>query len=306
MSSKPPNVVRPCGVPSSTRSAPASQSSRTRAATSSGVPAMQKRSSGRSPSSSVGSCGATTSRYGPTTERACSRAQAPSSSTTVTQPVTSFHARVVDPAADEREEIRVRGPSHLDLVRDRARPARGLPSPGSDRERHRRPNGLVLEPRPGREREALPLEAALVPGQERADHGDRLAQRRERALLAEAELVEPGALRKTEVRAPARDGVEHRDLAGDLVRVERERVERGRAEPDPLGHARHEQQRPDRGLVEQVVEDGEDVDARRLRAHRDRLVRGRLLIASGARSRAPFATSAPRSQASARRSARCA
>ena len=83
----------------------------------------------------------------------------------------------------------------------------------------------------------------------------------ERTLLLDPEPVEPRAFREAEVGATARDGVEHRDLARDLVRMERERVERGRPEPDPLGDARHEQQRADRGLVEEVVEDREDVDA---------------------------------------------
>src|SRR5688572_9715501 len=90
MSSTPASGVRPCGVPSSTRSAPASQSSTTRAATSSGAPAMQKRSRrGSSPGSRVGSCRATTSRYGWTTSVARAFAQSASSSTTVTQPTTS-------------------------------------------------------------------------------------------------------------------------------------------------------------------------------------------------------------------------
>src|SRR4029079_3071311 len=46
MSPIPSPAVRPCGVPSSTRSAPASHSPITFAATSSGVPAIAKRSSG--------------------------------------------------------------------------------------------------------------------------------------------------------------------------------------------------------------------------------------------------------------------
>ena len=54
---------------------------------------------------------------------------------------------------------------------------------------------------------------------------------------------------------PRRDGVEHRDLAGDLVRVERERIEGGRPESHSLRDARHQEERPDRGLVEEVVID---------------------------------------------------
>ena len=52
--------------------------------------------------------------------------------------------------------------------------------------------------------------------------------------------------------------------------MQRERVERRRSEADPLGDAGHEQQRPDRGLVKQVVVDGEDVEPGVLGAARDR------------------------------------
>ena len=86
------------------------------------------------------------------------------------------------------------------------------------------------------------------------------------------EAIEPRAFCEPEERATARDRVDHRDLSGYLVRVQRERVERRRAEANPLGHACHEQERPDRGLVEQVVVDGEDVDPGGLGAPRERLV----------------------------------
>ena len=77
---------------------------------------------------------------------------------------------------------------------------------------------------------------------------------------------------------PFRDQVEHRRLSRDLVRVERERVQRSRPEPDSIRHTRHQEQGPDRRLVEQVVEDGEHVHARLLGPAGDALVDGRLLI----------------------------
>jgi hypothetical protein len=60
--------------------------------------------------------------------------------------------------------------------------------------------------------------------------------------------------------------------------VEREGIERSGPETDPLGHARHQEQRPDRRLIEQVVVDGKDVDAPLLGAACDRLIRSGLLV----------------------------
>ena len=85
----------------------------------------------------------------------------------------------------------------------------------------------------------------------------------------------------------ARDGIEHRDLAGDLVRVEREGVERRGPEPDPVRYARHQKQRPDRRLVQEVMEDRDHVDSRLLRSLSDRLVYGGLLV--GAKPNAQLA-----------------
>src|SRR5437868_821015 len=170
MSSTPRSVVSPCGLPNSTRFAPASNMRRACAATSSGVPA-KKNASG---DGFVGSSFATTSRYIATSARARSRAAAPSSSTTVTAPTT-------------------------------------MPTSSSP----------VLEPEP----------------------------------------VEPRALHEPEIGAPAGREVERRDLTRDLDRVQRVRVERRGAEPDPFGAARHDEQRRDRRRVEQVVEDGDHVEA---------------------------------------------
>jgi hypothetical protein len=64
--------------------------------------------------------------------------------------------------------------------------------------------------------------------------------------------------------------------------MQRERVECGGAEPDPLRHASHQQERPDRRLIEEVVIDGQDVDACRLGAAGERLVLLRSLIRADA------------------------
>ncbi len=208
MSSTPASGVRPCGVPSSTRSAPASQSSTTRSATSSGVPAMQKRSSGGgSPgsSSSVGSRCATTPRYGSTATRARSRAQSPSSSTTLTAADDDLHLRVVEPAARNGDEVGIRAAAELQLVRDRSRPARRLRPPRPDHERHRVALARIRERRSRLEREALSREAGLVAREQRGDDRDRFAERGERPLLLDAELVEPRPLREAEdTRVPPR------------------------------------------------------------------------------------------------------
>ena len=130
----------------------------------------------------------------------------------------------------------------------------------------------------GSEREPLAVDSGRVPGEQRSHDLDRLAKRRQGTLLLQPEPIEPRALRETEVRASARDRVEHRDLTCDLVRMQREGVQRDRAETDPLRHACHQQKRADRRLVEEIVEDRDHVDARVLRAPSDRLVRRGLLV----------------------------
>ena len=45
-------------------------------------------------------------------------------------------------------------------------------------------------------------------------------------------VVQPGTARETQVGAPATEQIERGDLARDLDRVQRIRVERGRAKPD--------------------------------------------------------------------------
>ena len=94
----------------------------------------------------------------------------------------------------------------------------------------------------------------------------------------QAELVQPRALDEAEIRAPVRDCVERGDLPGDLDRMQRVGVEGRRTDPDTLGRLRDQEERRDRGLVEQVVVDGEDVEAARLRLHCERGVLGRALV----------------------------
>ena len=89
-----------------------------------------------------------------------------------------------------------------------------------------------------RKREPLAGKPAAVAGEQPPDHRHRLAQRRQRPVLCQAERVEPRALDETEIRAPVRDGVQRSDLAGDLDRVQRVRVQRGRADPYALGRLR--------------------------------------------------------------------
>ena len=192
------------------------------------------------------------------------------------------HIRVVEPAARNGDEVGICAAAELQLVRDRSRPACRLRPPRPDHERHGVALARIRERRSRLEREALSREAGLVAREQRGDDSDRFAERGERPLLLDAELVEPRPFREAEVRTSPRDRVEHGDLAGDLVRMQRERVERCRPESDPLGHPSHEQERPDRRLVEEVVVDREDVDAARLGPPRERFVLLRRLVRANA------------------------
>ena len=114
--------------------------------------------------------------------------------------------------------------------------------------------------------------AVLVPGEQRTHDRYGLAQGCKRPRLREAESIEPGPLRQPEEGTPSRDGIEHRDLASDLVGVKREGVERGGPKANALCHTRHQEERADRRLVEEVVERRDDVDAGLVGPARDRLV----------------------------------
>ena len=172
----------------------------------------------------------------------------------------------------------LRASADLQLVGDRARPGGRRTTPGSDEDRHHVPEALIGERRSRLEREALARHPRVVARKQGLHDRDRLAHGGERARLVDAEAIEPGALGKSQVRATARHRIEQRSLARDLVRMEREGVERGRPEAHALADARHQEQRPDRGLVEEVVEDGDDVDPGHVRPPCDRLVRLRLLV----------------------------
>ena len=158
MSSTPASGVRPCGVPSSTRSAPASHSSTTRAATSSGVP---------------GDAEALDRRRRPFLElerrievsddvevRLDGRSRPLSSPVSVLvddadRADDDLHVGVVEPAPRDRHEVRVRATSELELVGDRPGPASRRRPPGADEQRYRVALARIRERGPGRERETL-------------------------------------------------------------------------------------------------------------------------------------------------------
>ena len=133
MRSIPLVVVRPWGVPSSTRPAPASHNATTWAATSSGVPAMQNRSSGGGLAPSldgrietadhleVGLDGCPRTFSGPGAVLVDDRHAADD----------ELHHGVADPFAHDRQKFRIRAAAELHLVGDRARPTRRLPDPTS-------------------------------------------------------------------------------------------------------------------------------------------------------------------------------
>jgi hypothetical protein len=146
--------------------------------------------------------------------------------------------------------------------------------PRADHQRHLRAERRVLEPGAGGEREPLAREAGPVAGQEQAHDRGRLPEPRQRPLLVEAELLHPGAAHEAEVGAARRGEVERRGLACDLDRVERLGVQRRRAEPHALRHAGDRQERKDRRLEEEILEDRDDVEARGLGAPAHRFVVG--------------------------------
>ncbi len=137
ISATPAGVVLPCGVPSSTRSAPASQSSSTRAATSSGVPAMQKRAS------SGGSRAVdrrVESGHHLEIRRNCGACALASPGSVLVDDADGAehdpHVLVAEPLADDRDEVRVGAPADLELVGDGARPGGSGAPPRADEERH--------------------------------------------------------------------------------------------------------------------------------------------------------------------------
>ena len=140
----------------------------------------------------------------------------------------------------------------------------------------------IRERRSRLEREALSSEAGLIPREQCGDDGDRFAERGKRPLLLDAELVEPRTLREAEKRASPRDASSIATWPAISYWMQRERVERGRPESESLRHPSHEQERPDRRLVEEVVVHGENVDAARLGPPRERLVLLRRLVRANA------------------------
>ena len=76
-----------------------------------------------------------------------------------------------------------------------------------------------------RQREPAAREPGTVPGEQAAHDLPGLADRRHRIRLIQAERLQPGPSRQPEESAPVRGRVERRDLAGDLNRVDGERIE---------------------------------------------------------------------------------
>jgi hypothetical protein len=144
--------------------------------------------------------------------------------------------------------------------------------PGTGLERRVEPRNHIVEPGAGGERETFACEARPVAGEQPSDDLDGFAEPGQQALLVEPELVEPGACHQAEVRATAEGNVQRRNLARDLHRVKRLRVQRGRPEPQALGHARNGEPRHHRRLEGEVVEDRDHVEPRCLCAASDRLV----------------------------------
>ena len=115
-------------------------------------------------------------------------------------------------------------------------------------------------------------EARAVAGEQPPHDLDRLPHPRHRRAFVEPQPVEPCARGEAEIGAAAGGDVERRGLPGELDRMERRGVERGRPEPHPLGRRRDHEQREDRGLEEEVVVDRDDVEACLLGLLRERRV----------------------------------
>ena len=186
---------------------------------------------------------------------------------------------VAEPLLHQPHHVGVRRAAELQLVgmlcgeRGQAR------RPRPDQERHARAQRLVGEHVPGGEAEELALEARIVAGEQAADDLPRFGDRRQRAHVLEADAVEPRPGGEPEVGAALRRDVERRGLPGDLDRVQRERVQARRPDAHALGRLCDLEQRGQRGLEEEIVEDRDDVEAVALRLLRERGVGARALVA---------------------------
>src|SRR5204863_440921 len=149
----------------------------------------------------------------------------------------------------------IRAAAYLHLVRHFGGEGRHRGPPGAEHDGDRRTQRLVFEPDAGGQAKALAGKAAPIAGQQPAADLDRLAHRLQRPRLLEAETVEPRPVGEPEEGTSAGNEVERGDLAGDLDRVERVRIERCGADADALGRRSYEDERDDRGLEQQVMKD---------------------------------------------------
>src|SRR4029079_6388903 len=96
----------------------------------------------------------------------------------------------------------------LDLVGALAREGRELPAPGADQQRDVGALDRVLTRVIGAQPENLAVEREALAAEQLVDDRHRLAERRQRPAVRDAERVEPRAARQAEIGAPARGRVE--------------------------------------------------------------------------------------------------
>jgi hypothetical protein len=123
------------------------------------------------------------------------------------------------------------------------------------------------------------IEGRALLRQQMPDDRDRLPHRRDGLRLRDAERLQPRPAREAEVGASAGDGIEQRDLPGDLDRVERVRIHARRAEPDARRRLRHDEERSNRRLVHQITIDAQRIEPILLHPPRQRRILRRPFIA---------------------------
>ena len=197
----------------------------------------------------------------------------------------------------------------LDLGR-RLAGERGEPRrPRADEERDLASGRRVAQAVARAEREALAREARAVAREQPAERPPTPRARRSAGReLVDAERLEPRSGGEPEERAAVRGAVERGDLARDLDRVQRERVEARRPDAGVRRRAGDLEQRRQRGLEPEVVEDRDDVEARLVGAAGEcRVLAGSLVGLQREPELAPRrVTSGRRSPSSGARSARSA
>ena len=171
---------------------------------------------------------------------------------------------IADALAHHRHDLGIRATAHLQLLCGCTGKSRQPGRPGADEQRHGSPSNRVAQAIALREREPLALEAGVVLLEETANDFPRFANRRDRIGLVDAYRLEPGASSEAEEGATLARGVEHCRLTRDLDGVHGEGVETGRPDPDMSCRTRDLQERRQRRLKPEVVERGDDGEARLL------------------------------------------